>query len=139
MLILNSDHVKSVLTMKGCMEALEDAYRDNALGRTVNHRRTHLHMATSQPDRVYRFKTMPGGIEKLGLLAIRLNSDMMTWPVIDGTRRQIKVAAAPGNRFVGQILIYNIEACCRAHRAVLAIDCTTAQGLDRLRLGRYAE
>jgi ornithine cyclodeaminase/alanine dehydrogenase-like protein (mu-crystallin family) len=35
MLILNSDHVKSVLTMKDCMEALEDAYRENALGRTV--------------------------------------------------------------------------------------------------------
>ena len=38
MLILNSDHVKSVLTMKDCIEA----YRENALGRTVNHRRTHL-------------------------------------------------------------------------------------------------
>ena len=109
MLILNSDHVKSVLTMKDCMEALEDAYRENALGRTVNHRRTHLHMAVSKPDRLYRFKTMPGGIEKLGILAIRLNSDMMTWPMIDGKRRQVKVAATPGKRFVGQILLYNAE------------------------------
>jgi ornithine cyclodeaminase/alanine dehydrogenase-like protein (mu-crystallin family) len=109
MLILNSDHVKSVLTMKDCMDALEEAYRENALGRAVNHRRTHLHMTVSKPDRLYRFKTMPGGIEKLGLLAIRLNSDMMTWPVIGGKRRQIKVAAAAGNRFVGQILLYNAE------------------------------
>jgi ornithine cyclodeaminase/alanine dehydrogenase-like protein (mu-crystallin family) len=109
MLILNSDHVKSVLTMKDCMEVLEEAYRENALGRAVNHRRTHLHMTVSRPDRLYRFKTMPGGIEKLGLLAIRLNSDMMTWPVIGGKRRQIKVAAAPGGRFVGQIMIYNSE------------------------------
>lgn len=109
MLILNSDHVKSVLTMKDCMDALEEAYRENALGRTVNHRRTHLHMTVSKPDRLYRFKTMPGGIEKLWLLAIRLNSDMMTWPVVDGKRRQVKVAAAPGNRFVGQILLYNAE------------------------------
>ncbi len=109
MLILNSDHVKSVLTMKGCMAALEDAYRENALGRTVNHRRTHLHMVSSKPDQLYRFKTMPGGIEKLGLLAIRLNSDMMTWPVVDGIRRQVKVPAAPGRRFVGQILLYNVE------------------------------
>ena len=31
MLILNSDHVKSVLTMKDCMEALEEVYRENAL------------------------------------------------------------------------------------------------------------
>jgi len=84
MVILNSDHVKSVLTMKDCMEALEEAYRENALGRAVNHRRTHLHMTVSKPDRLYRFKTMPGGIEKLGLLAIRLNSDLMTWPVIAG-------------------------------------------------------
>jgi len=52
---------------------------------------------------------MPGGIEKLGLLVIRLNSDMMTWPVVDGKRRQVKVAGAPGERFVGQILLYNAE------------------------------
>lgn len=109
MLILNSEQVKSLLTMKDCMEALEDAYRENALGRTVNHRRTHLHMTVSKSDRLYRFKTMPGGIEKLGILAVRLNSDMMTWPVFDGRRRQIKVPAAPGNRFVGQILLYSAE------------------------------
>ncbi len=109
MLILNSDHVKSVLTMKDCMEALEDAYRENARGLTVNHRRTHLHMTVSKRDQLYRFKTMPGGIEKLGILAIRLNSDMMTWPMVDGKRRQVKVAAAPGHRFVGQILLYSSE------------------------------
>ena len=109
MLILNSDHVKSVLTMKDCMEALEDAYRENALGRTVNHRRTHLHMTVAERNRLYRFKTMPGGIEKLGILAIRLNSDMMTWPVVDGKRRQVKVPAASGSRFVGQIFLYNAE------------------------------
>jgi ornithine cyclodeaminase/alanine dehydrogenase-like protein (mu-crystallin family) len=109
MLILNADHVKSVLSMKNCMELLEDAYRENALGRAVNHSRTHLHMAVSKPDRLYRFKTMPGGLEKLGLLAIRLNSDMVSFPVIDGQRRQVKIAAAPGERFVGQILLYSAE------------------------------
>lgn len=109
MLILNADHVKSVLSMKECMAALEDAYRENALGRAVNHSRTHLHMAVSKRDQLYRFKTMPGGLEKLGLLAIRLNSDMVSFPVIDGQRRQVKIAAAPGERFVGQILLYKAE------------------------------
>ena len=104
MLILNADHVKSVLSMKGCMEVLEDAYRENALGRAVNHSRTHLHMTVPQTDRLYRFKTMPGGLEKLGLLAIRLNSDMVSFPVKNGQRSQVKIAAAPGERFVGQIL-----------------------------------
>lgn len=109
MLILNADHVKSVLSMKGCMEVLEDAYRENALGRAVNHSRTHLHMTVPQTDRLYRFKTMPGGLEKLGLLAIRLNSDMVSFPVKNGQRSQVKIAAAPGERFVGQILLYNAE------------------------------
>jgi ornithine cyclodeaminase/alanine dehydrogenase-like protein (mu-crystallin family) len=109
MLILNADEVKAVLTMKDCMEALEEAYKENALGRTVNHRRTHLHMAVSQPGRLYRFKTFEGGIERLGILAVRLNSDMMTWPVVNGRRRQVKVPAAAGCRFVGQILLYNTE------------------------------
>jgi hypothetical protein len=40
MLILNSDHVKSVLMMKDYLEG----YRGNAVGRKVNNRRTHLHM-----------------------------------------------------------------------------------------------
>ncbi len=108
-LTLDNEEIKALVNMRVCMEALEEGYRENALGRTVNHRRTHLHMTVSKPDRLFRFKTMPGGIEKLGILAIRLNADMMTWPVVDGKRRQVKVAAAPGNRFVGQILLYNAE------------------------------
>lgn len=109
MLILNAEEVRAVLTMKDCMEALEEAYKENALGRTVNHRRTHLHVAVSKPDRLYRFKTFEGAIEKLGIMAVRLNSDMMTWPVINSVRQQIKVPAAPGGKFVGQVLIYSTE------------------------------
>ena len=109
MLVLNANEVKSVLTMKVCMAALEEAYRENALGAATSQRRRHIHAAVSEPDRLYRFKIFEGVIEKWGIAAIRINSDMMMWPVVDNVRRQEKVPAAPGGRFVGQILVYRME------------------------------
>lgn len=108
MRILNADEVKSVLDMRVCMDALEEAGRENALGAATSQRRRHIHSTVTEPDRLYRFKVFEGLIEKWGIAAIRINSDMMMWPVVDDVRRQEKVAAAPGERFVGQILVYQM-------------------------------
>ena len=62
MLVLTADDVDKVLNMKVCMDALEEAYRENALDNTANRERTHIHVATSEPDRLYRFKTFEGTV-----------------------------------------------------------------------------
>jgi ornithine cyclodeaminase/alanine dehydrogenase-like protein (mu-crystallin family) len=39
--------------------------------------------------------------------ALRLNSDILSFPVKDGKRRKVKVPAAPGDRWVGLVLLFS--------------------------------
>ena len=108
-LILNDDDVASVLTMKDCISALEDAFRDMGEGSVVNAPRRDSFMVGSRPDAYYSFKTIEGGLERLGVVAQRINSDLLTYPVVDGVARRVKVPVAPGNRYVGLIFLYSSE------------------------------
>lgn len=109
-IVLNDDDVAQVLTMKDCISVLEDAYREIALGGTVNPpRRDSLMMVGSRPDAYYSFKIIEGGLERLGVFAQRVNSDMITYPVVDGVARRVKVPNAPGNRYVGLVYLYSSE------------------------------
>jgi ornithine cyclodeaminase/alanine dehydrogenase-like protein (mu-crystallin family) len=42
-------------------------------------------------------------------MAQRINSDMISYPLIDGASRRVKVPLAPGNRYVGLVFLYSIE------------------------------
>jgi ornithine cyclodeaminase/alanine dehydrogenase-like protein (mu-crystallin family) len=52
---------------------------------------------------------MEGGLERLGIMAQRINSDLVTYPVVDGVRRRVKVPNAPGGRYVGLVFLYSTE------------------------------
>ena len=108
-LLLNDEDVSSVLTMADCMSALEEAYKDIGLGRAVNAPRRDSFMLTSRPDAYFSFKTMEGGSERLEVMAQRINSDMLTHPVVGGAKRRVKVPAAPGNRYVGLVFLYSTK------------------------------
>ena len=60
-------------------------------------------------DAYYSFKTIEGGLERLGVMAQRINSDLVTHPTISGGIRRVKVPAAPGSRYVGLIFLYSSE------------------------------
>ena len=108
-LVLNDEHVAQLLSMKDCIAALEDAFRDMGQGTAVNAPRRDSFMVSSHPDAHYSFKTIEGGLERLGVMAQRINSDLVTYPMIDGVTRRVKVPAAPGNRYVGLIFLYSSE------------------------------
>jgi ornithine cyclodeaminase/alanine dehydrogenase-like protein (mu-crystallin family) len=40
---------------------------------------------------------MEGVVPGLGVTTLRVNSDIVSWPVVNGKQRQIKIMAAPGN------------------------------------------
>jgi ornithine cyclodeaminase/alanine dehydrogenase-like protein (mu-crystallin family) len=40
-------------------------------------------------------------------MALRINSDIITWPERDGKRRREKVPAAPGDRYVGDVFLWD--------------------------------
>ncbi|MFM2129401.1 MAG: hypothetical protein RL477_947, partial [Pseudomonadota bacterium] len=107
-LILSNDDVEKLLTMPDCVEALETAYKDLAFGRGITRQRSDCIAPTSYSDEaIYGLKSMDGVVPALGVGAIRINSDIVTNPRIGNTQRRVKVPAAPGNRYVGLVLLFS--------------------------------
>lgn len=106
-LILDNDDVEDVLTMDRVVEELEAAYRDLGNEEAINAPRVDTLVPTPGPGTYYGFKTMVGCVPRLGTMALRINSDIITWPERDGKRRREKVPAAPGERFVGDVFLWD--------------------------------
>jgi alanine dehydrogenase len=108
-LILGNDDVERLLTMDLVIDALEDAYRDLAKGIALTRPRSDCLAPTSREDAVYGLKSMDGVVPSAGVGAVRINSDIITWPREGGTRRRVKVPAAPNARYVGLVLLFSTE------------------------------
>ena len=93
--------------MPDCIAILEDAYRALHAGTAITRKRSDCLTPTERKNAVYGFKTMDGVIPDQGVSAVRLNSDIVTWPVIEGSIRRVKVPAAPNKRWVGLILLFS--------------------------------
>jgi ornithine cyclodeaminase/alanine dehydrogenase-like protein (mu-crystallin family) len=106
-LILSNDDVEKLLTMKDAIEVLEEAYVELAEGRGVSRTRSDCFTATERPDALYSLKSMDGVVPKLGVGAVRINSDIVTWPSDGDSSRRVKVPSAPGNRYVGLVLLFS--------------------------------
>ena len=92
-LILSNDDVEKLLSMPDCIEALETAYRDLADGRGVSRQRSDCITPTTwSEDAIYGLKSMDGVVPVLGVGAIRINSDIVTNPLVGNTRRREYVA-----------------------------------------------
>ena len=111
-LILSNDDAETVLTMGGAIAALEELYRDLGKGSAVNRPRTDLftptaaEAGTDMPS-AHQFKTLDGAIPRLGVASIRVTSDIVGFPAVDGIRRRIKIPAAAGKRFVGLVFLFS--------------------------------
>jgi alanine dehydrogenase len=108
-LILSNDDVEKLLTMPECIDALEEAYVELAEGRGVSRTRSDCITPTTRPDAVYALKSMDGVIPKLGIGAIRINSDIVTFPKRGNNIRREKVPAAPNGRYCGLVLLFSTE------------------------------
>jgi alanine dehydrogenase len=108
-LILSNADVEKVLTMPECIAALEEAYVELAEGRGVSRTRSDCFTPTARPDALYSLKSMDGVVPKLGVGAVRINSDIVTWPKQGNNARRVKVPAAPNDRYVGLVLLFSVE------------------------------
>jgi ornithine cyclodeaminase/alanine dehydrogenase-like protein (mu-crystallin family) len=107
-LILSNDDVEKLLTMPDCIAVLEEAYVELAEGRGVTRTRSDCITPTTDPNAVYGLKSMDGVIPKLGIGAIRINSDIVTFPKKGNNIVRKKVPAAEG-RYVGLVLLFSTE------------------------------
>jgi alanine dehydrogenase len=108
-LILSNADIDSVLTMPECIDVLEDAYWELAHGRGVSRTRSDSFSETKRSDALYSLKSMDGIVPKLGVGAVRINSDIVTWPKQGDNERRVKVPSAPNARYVGLVLLFSTE------------------------------
>jgi ornithine cyclodeaminase/alanine dehydrogenase-like protein (mu-crystallin family) len=108
-LILSNKDVEQLLTMPECIAALEQSYVELAEGRGLSRTRSDCLVPTTREDAYYSLKSMDGVIPKLGIGAIRINSDIITMPKVGNSVRRVKVPAAPNDRYVGLVLLFSTE------------------------------
>lgn len=108
-LILSNKDVEQILSMPECLDALEQSYGELAAGRGLTRRRSDCLVPTGHDDAHYSLKSMDGVIPKLGISAVRINSDIITMPKVGNAVRRVKIPAAPNERYVGLVLLFSTE------------------------------
>jgi alanine dehydrogenase len=108
-LILSNSDVEKLLTMRECIDVLEEAYAELAHGRGVSRTRSDILTPTARSDALHSLKSMDGVVPKFGVGAVRINSDIVTWPKQGNNMRRVKVPAAPNNRYVGLVLLFSTK------------------------------
>ena len=111
-LILSNDDAAAVLNMASTVDALERLYADLGSGSAVYRGRTDLFSPTSATidekiPAAHQFKTLDGAIPRLQATSIRVTSDIVGFPLVDGKRRRIKIPAAEGKSYVGLVFLFS--------------------------------
>jgi ornithine cyclodeaminase/alanine dehydrogenase-like protein (mu-crystallin family) len=105
--IFSNDELDRVLAMDACIDALATGYRDLAAGRGGNRGRAEIVSPAGEDGTVYALKSMDGVHTPSGFASIRLNSDIIGWREAAGSTRRVKIPAAPGDRYVGLVLLFS--------------------------------
>jgi alanine dehydrogenase len=112
MLVLSNEEVARLLSIEDCMAALEPMYRDWAQERALVSPRVDNIAPNAHPGGYYAFKHMGGTWPARKVQALRVNSDVVTHPLVAGKPRRVKQPLAPGSnggRWVGLVLLFSTE------------------------------
>jgi alanine dehydrogenase len=103
MLIIDNDTVARVLTMADCIRVQEEAFKKIPAGGAIHRPRIDMYMPCDLPDGYFRWGSMEGAND--GYFAIRMKSDVMTWPrTPDGGWTEDKHCIRPGT-YMGLIFL----------------------------------
>jgi ornithine cyclodeaminase/alanine dehydrogenase-like protein (mu-crystallin family) len=106
-LIINNDDVARLLTIEDTIEALEQSYRDIAIGEAICRPRIDIRIPTSDPTKNYQFGSMEGG-STAGYFAVRMKSDVVYETRYNGAVTEEKYCTRPG-LFCGLIFLTSVE------------------------------
>jgi len=106
-LILSNDDIQKSLDVKECLEVMEDSYREQATGRAVNRPTCHSYLPHPLPQSTYSFKSVDGGVGKLGVLALRVTSDVVQEQQVHDSVRLEKLPLAGRGMFVGLVQLFS--------------------------------
>jgi ornithine cyclodeaminase/alanine dehydrogenase-like protein (mu-crystallin family) len=85
MLLVTNEEIETFLEMPECIARLEEAYRDFGNQDAVDIPRQDMLVSNRREGAVHSFKTMSGSWPRAGVAALRLNSDVVNWPVHNGS------------------------------------------------------
>ena len=108
-LILNNEEEEGLFDIGRAIALLEDGYRELGEGRAVIRPRVHSYMQAHVPETTYNFKSMEGGLERLGVMALRISSEHHRRDNRYGLGRDDKVPAPAGGKFLGLVLIFSTD------------------------------
>jgi ornithine cyclodeaminase/alanine dehydrogenase-like protein (mu-crystallin family) len=108
-LILSNNDIQKALGVKECLEVMEESYREQAAGRAVNRPTSHSYLPHSLPQSTYSFKSVDGGVGKLGVLALRITSDVVQEQLINNSVRLEKLPLAGKGMFVGLVQLFSAD------------------------------
>jgi ornithine cyclodeaminase/alanine dehydrogenase-like protein (mu-crystallin family) len=109
-LVLSNQEIEKLLTMPECVDVLERTYMEMSEGRSVNRVRSDCLVPSKHQDAIYSLKSMDAVIPGLGVGAVRIDSDIVTWPKQGANIRRVKVPLAPNGRYVGLVLLFSCES-----------------------------
>src|SRR5204863_8315443 len=109
MLVLSNEEIGRLLTIEECMAALEPMYHDVAAEQVLFSPRVDNIGPHALPGAYYAFKHMAGTWPREKVQALRINSDVVTHPLVGGKPRRVKQPLAPGGRWVGVVLLFSTE------------------------------
>ncbi len=110
MILLTNEDIEPLLAMPECVAAIEAAFRDLGNQDAVDIPRQDAIVPNPRHGAIHDLKTMSGSWPAAGIAAIRLNSDVVTGPIIDGLPRRVKLhLSEPGGRYNGTVLLFSTD------------------------------
>ncbi|MFB3885990.1 MAG: ornithine cyclodeaminase family protein [Thermodesulfobacteriota bacterium] len=105
MLFIHNDMVEQVLSMRDCIDVQEKAFKALETGEAIHRPRVDMYTPTERTDGYHRWGTMEGWYD--GILAIRMKSDVVTWPqTANGGWTEEKYCIEPGT-FCGLMMLFS--------------------------------
>ena len=108
-LLISTEVADEIFTMPDCISALEKMYQDLADNQAISGHRSDMVTGSPHECGTYSLKMMGGVIPAFEVGAVRINSDLLGYPELDGIKRRVKIPSAPGNRWVGLVLLFSIR------------------------------
>jgi alanine dehydrogenase len=105
--VLTNEQVGQLMPIEAYVDAIESAYREFGLGRAVNQTRIDLYGESPGENQYCVFKSMVGMLPKDHVVALRINSDVISWTRREGNLRKEKIPAAEGGRWVGLVFVFD--------------------------------
>lgn len=107
-LLIDNEVSSQMLNMSDCLRVLVEAFKEEGRGEAAGRNKSSIHVPTSRPEEWYRYCSMEGASRALQVAAIRIKTDVVSWPKGHGGIREFKWTGRPG-KFGGLILLYSTE------------------------------